>query len=1800
MRRCYLSKPLVLVAVLLGLCSGAFAQTVTFSTPTTAAPSTYTVPPNVTAVRIDAIGANGGQGGLSSYGSRGGYGGRVTCNLAVTAGQLLYVYVGGAGTTGYGVCCPGAMAGGANGGGAGYYGYAGGGGGGTDVSTTAGPFLTRNRVVVAGGGGGGGYNCTGSDPQRGGDGGGLTGGNGLYCGNYNASYSGTGGSQTAGGAAGSAYSQPTGTGGLGTGGSMTSGYYGGGGGGGYYGGGSAGSYAGGGGGSSYTDPVLATNVTLTSAFNDPANAGSVSTGNGKVTICALPAVGSVVAGASLCTGSTTTLTITGPATGGTWASSNAGLAVINPATGVLTAQNPGGVTISYTASNSCGTVIVPVVMTVYTSPSPITGNINVCPGTTTTLTDAGGGTWSSSNTAMATVNPTTGIVSGVSAGSPIITYTLPLPNGCTAMTPVSVNPPPTQYAVSISNAGFYCSGGTGVSVGVAGSNVGLKYRLMNASGAVDSFNGNGAGQVFPRSQTAAGTYTVVATNLASGCVNSMANTVAVSINPLPTLRNVTVSNGGSYCAGGIGVSVGLDTGDINIRYQLYNGSLTAGSGPMMGSGGTLNFGLMTAAGVYTVTATNTITGCTSNMTGSANVTPTPLPAVYTVTGGGSYCVGSTGKDIFVNGSNNGIDYLLYNGGVLPVRTVAGGAGPIVTFSGMTAGNYSVVAKDHITGCTSNMAGTVLVATIPLPAFHNLTGDGRVTSAASYCTGGAGVHIGLDFSNTGVSYQLSNTSGPIGTAITGTGSAIDFGTQPVGTYSVKATNIVAGCNANMPGNLAVTFYTPPTKFNVSTTGSGSYCVGSPAPHIIMNNSTTNVSYQLYKNGVATGSPFHGTTGTPIDFGAQSDHGNYTVIGTSLVSFCSETMLGTGTITELPVPYPYTVSGGGNYCVGQNGTHVYLSASDAGIDYTLYQNGVATPLTYTNTGALIDFNVWPAGVYSVTARNTATGCTSNMAGNVTVSLNPPPTVYNVSSVGTGAYCTGEPGAPVHLAFSNAGVNYYIYSGSALIDSMPGIGAPLDFGLHTQGTYTVSATNPTTGCTNNMSGAAVIIENPLPFQQNVSGTGTYCSGGSGLHIYLDASNVGTRYQLFNGSLSTGGLFNGTGTRVDFGSQVVAGTYFVQATNVATGCKTMMNTSASIGIDPLPVAYSVIGGGAFCAGTSGALVGLDGSDNSDISYQLYNGSAMVGSSVSGTTAAFDFGTYSNVGNYTVIATNNLTHCTNAMYGNAVISINPLPNAFTVSGGGSYCTGGTGYHITLNGSNPGVSYELNNGSLVSTLTGVGSALDFGVISAAGNYQVIATNTTTNCSRTMNGSANITINSLPASYIVSAAGTGHYCSGGTGVDVSLAQSDPGVRYQLYFGASPIGLPKTDNTSSAIDFGNKTAAGTYTVKATNIATSCSSTMTGSAVIAIDPVVIPSIDIASSINPVCEGTSVEYTVPSMTNGGSAPSFQWTVNGSAVGADTAYFTYTPANGDVVNVKMISNANCLMNPSAENAVTMVVNPVKTPTVSVTINKPNTVCSGTQVLYNAIPYYGGNAAQYKWMKGVNQVGANVNYYETIPVEGDNIYCVMTSSYECITVGADTTVMSNHEVMHIDVPLQPTVTVTASPSKRVKIGTDVTYTANVTNGGAVPTYQWQVNGKDVPGATGPTFSRFAFNNRDSITCVALSSGNCDGNYGNGSLTVTAYDATGVNEIASGNNVKVFPNPNKGTFTIKGSLTSTATEEVTVEIANMLGQVVYNAKIVAQNGDINESVALNTLANGVYIVTLRSGSETSVIHMVVGQ
>jgi hypothetical protein len=88
----------------------------------------------------------------------------------------------------------------------------------------------------------------------------------------------------------------------------------------------------------------------------------------------------------------------------------------------------------------------------------------------------------------------------------------------------------------------------------------------------------------------------------------------------------------------------------------------------------------------------------------------------------------------------------------------------------------------------------------------------------------------------------------------------------------------------------------------------------------------------------------------------------------------------------------------------------------------------------------------------------------------------------------------------------------------------------------------------------------------------------------------------------------------------------------------------------------------------------------------------------------------------------------------------------------------------------------------------------------------------------------------------------------------------------------------------------------------------------------PIPVPSVTIAPST--ICSGVPATFTA-TPTNGGTAPTYQWKINGvNQFGATAATFTPSVAlsNGDLIAVTMFHNLTCSTSPFATNSISIVV----------------------------------------------------------------------------------------------------------------------------------------------------------------------------------------------------------------------------------------------------------------------------------------
>jgi len=259
---------------------------------------------------------------------------------------------------------------------------------------------------------------------------------------------------------------------------------------------------------------------------------------------------------------------------------------------------------------------------------------------------------------------------------------------------------------------------------------------------------------------------------------------------------------------------------------------------------------------------------------------------------------------------------------------------------------------------------------------------------------------------------------------------------------------------------------------------------------------------------------------------------------------------------------------------------------------------------------------------------------------------------------------------------------------------------------------------------------------------------------------------------------------------------------------------------------------------------------------------------------------------------------------------------------------------------------------------------------------------------------------------------------------------------------------------------------------------------SVVMVVNPVLPVSVMIFASQNPVCSGTPVNFFAFGV-NGGTAPVYQWKVNGQNVGTNMNNYMYMPQNGDVVTCEMTSNVVCPSVATAvSNPVNMGVTESVTPSISITASN-NTVCAGSTISFTSVSGNGGLSPAYQWkVNGVNAGTNSPNFTYTAPAYNtqtvDAVTCVLTSSATCATTQ---TVTSNSVNVTVNPVLVPSVTIVPD-ANNVCAGTLVTFTATPTNGGNAPVYQWYKNGA----ASGTNSAMYAdiFTNGDIVSVVMTS------------------------------------------------------------------------------------------------------------------
>ena len=1476
---------------------------------------------------------------------------------------------------------------------------------------------------------------------------------------------------------------------------------------------------------------------------------------------------------TVCAGLTTTLNST--PTGGTWTSSN-GNANIGASSGVVTGILAGTSNITYTLSTGC---IVTAPVTVNPLPSAISGTLSVCVGSTVVLTDGGSGSWSMSN-GNAIVGSSSGAVTGITAGTDVVTYTLP--TGCIITSVATVNPLPAGITGTLT----VCSGSftplTDLTLGGTWSSSATGIAFVSpATGVV-------MGGAVGVTSTATITY-----SLSTGCIA----TAVVTVNPLPA----AITGPLSIC---VGLTTTLTDATAGGTWSSSNGNATVGTGAgivtgVTGGTSTITYALPTGCIATAVVTVNSLPGA---ILGTLSVCSGLTTSLSDSPGGGTWSSSATG--IATVGSTTGI--------------VTGG---VVLTTGTATITYTIG-----TGCTTTT--TVTVNPLPTAILGTLSVCSGLTTSLTDATGGgtwssSATGIATVGSSTGlvtggvvgavstatITYTIGTgcimtavvTVDPLPTAILGTLSVCSGLTTSLsdaatgGTWSSSAagvasigstTGLVTGGVVGVSSTATIT-YTLPTGCLITAV-----VTVNPLPTAILGTLTVCPGLTTSLSDASAGGTWSSSTPSVATIGVGTGVVTGVSAGTSGITY----VLPTGCLTTAIVtvnPLPGTILGSAVVCQGLTTSLSDLTSSGT---WSSSNSGIAS---VSVSGFVTGTATGPATLTATITYTLPTGCISTIA----VTVNPLPAAI----MGTMSVCSG-----LTVTLSD------ITTGGTWSSSAPGI-ASVTTGTGvvtggTLGTATITYTLPT-GCIM----TTTVTTNPLPAPitgaltvcvgltttlSDITAGGTWSSSNTnalvGSNTGIVTGNTGglsiITYTIPTGCISTvpvtvnplpapisGNLNVCMGLTTSLTDVTPGGVWSSSNLNASIGATTGILTGVNVGTSS--ITYKLVTG---CIKTAIATINplpaaITGTMNVCVNLTTMLSDATSGGSWSSSNTSI--GTVGSVtGGVTGINPGTVTITYTLPTGcisTAVVTVNPIPGA--IFGVNNVCLGQT---ITMSDETPSGVWSSSNSTIASIGTTAGTTI---VVTGANvGTATISYTLSAGCSALKT----ITVNPLPAVYAVT--GGGSYCEGGAGVHIGLNGSNVGISYLLYYGASATGY--LAGTGSALDFGLLTVAGTYTVRATNNTTGCTSNMSGSALVTITPTVNPMVHIAAGPgDTVCPGTTVVLS-PDTANAGSAPTYKWRVNGVLVSTSNTY-TYIPANSDTVSVIMTSNGVCVMPSTATNTLIMHVIPDGNPMVRISIDPGDTVCEFAAATFTATPTFGGNTPVYAWH--VNS-GSPVNagpIFSYYPTTGDIVYCTMTSDYQC---RLSDTASSNVAVMTVSPLIIPHVDIVSSQGFDIIAGQYDTLHAVATDAGNNPAYQWLVNGVPVNGATSATFIS-QFNNYDSISCMLTSSGVCAGISTFDWVYITVHPVGVQQYTANNGDIRLQPNPNTGTFTIRGTLGIVSDEELTIEVTDMIGQVVYSNKVMVRDGKINEQIRLNgTLTNGMYLLNLRSASDNKVFHFVVEQ
>jgi len=1165
--------------------------------------------------------------------------------------------------------------------------------------------------------------------------------------------------------------------------------------------------------------AYATTTTASStAFTTAASAGSC-TQNIKLNDC--PTAGTLSGTQSICSDGTTTFSST--QTGGTWSTSDAAVATIDASTGVVTGVSAGTATMTYTiaASGSCGAATATRTVTVTAAPSAgtLSGTDVICSTSSTTFASTIiGGTWSSGNTAVATINPTSGAITPVSTGTATMTYTVTGTGGCTNATAtrdVTITAGPV--AGTLSGTQSICtSGGTSTSTFTSTSAGGTWSSGNTSVATIDA----STGVITP---IAVGTATMTYTVAGVGCPDATA-TRDITVTAAPTAG--TLSGTQAVCTNSTGIS---------FASTVSGGAWSSGTTAVATINGSTGAITILTPGTSTMTYTVTGTGGCENATATLDLTVTQGPLAGSLDGTQSICTsGGTNTTTFTSSVTGGT----WSSGNTSVATIDASTGVITPLAAGTATMTYTVSSAGCPDATATRTVTVTAA----PNAGTVSGTQAICSSTT-----------TTFTTTGSGGTWSSSTPSVATVNSTSGLVVGLA---AGTSTITYTVIGTGGCSNATATRDVTVTLAPTAGTLS--GINAICTSGGTSTTTFVSTVSGGTWSSGNTSVAT---IDASTGVITPIAAGSSIITYTVLGTGGCNNATATR----TVTVTAAPNAGTLSGNQAVCTGLTTT---FSSTVTGGSWSSSALSIAT--INSSTGVVTGV---AAGTATMTYTKVGTGGCSNATDTRTVTVTTAPVAGTLS--GTATICSN--GTTTLASTISGGTWSSATTSVATVDPTSGVVSGVAAGTSVI-TYTVAGTG---GC-NNATATRTVTVTAAPVAGTLSGNQNICSNQT---TTFTSTSTGGTWASGNTSIAT---INATTGVVTPFSGTVSGTVTMTYTKTGTGGCTNATATRDVTITAAPTVGSITGTLTLCSnGTTTLSSTVTGGSwiSSNTNVATINASSGVVTGVAAGTATMT---------YTVTGTGG---CSNAT-GQRTVTVTAAPNAGTLSGNQAICANGS---TTFTTTATGGTWSSGNTAVATINSSTGAITTVSAGTATMTYTVVGTGGCNNATATRD----VTITAQPNAGTIS--GTTAICSNGS---TTLSTTGTG------------GTWSSDNTSVAsIDANTGTVTGasagtttiTYTVVGTGGCTNATTTST------VTVTAAPNAGTISGTTAICSNGSTTLSTTGIGGTWSSDNLSVatinTTTGAVTGvsAGTATMTYTVVGtGGCTNATATSTITVTAQPNA------------------------------------------------------------------------------------------------------------------------------------------------------------------------------------------------------------------------------------------------------------------------------------------------